>query len=57
MTKETIIQILKGFSDRRLLDGRIIGLLIENYEDIHPYVVEKQAVAKEFYEKQFAFLS
>jgi HD-GYP domain-containing protein (c-di-GMP phosphodiesterase class II) len=56
MSKEGIIQIIKQFSDRRLLDTRIVNLLIENYNEILPYVSEKQAVAREFYEKQFSFI-
>lgn len=56
MSKENIIQIIKQFSDRRLLDTRIANLLFENYNEILPYVAEKQAVARDFYERQFAFI-
>ena len=56
MPKEEIIQILKQFSDRSLMDTRIINLLFENYNEILSYVAGKQAVAREFYEKQFAFI-
>lgn len=56
MSKEGIIQIIKQFSDRSLLDTRIVNLLFENYNEIFSYVAEKQAVAREFYEKQFAFI-
>ncbi len=56
MSKDGIIQIIKQFSDRGLLDARIINLLFENYNEIFPYVAEKQAVAREFYEKQFTFI-
>ncbi|MBI4683549.1 MAG: HD domain-containing protein [Nitrospirae bacterium] len=56
MSREGIIKILKQFSDQRLLDSKIINLLIENYDEIYSYVVERQAVARDFYEKQFAFL-
>jgi len=55
MSKEKIIQIIKQFSDRSLLDTRVVNLLFENYNEIFPYVAEKQAVAREFYEEQFAF--
>ncbi len=54
MSKDGIVQIMKQLSDRSLLDTRIVNLLLENYNDIFPYVEEKQAVAREFYEKQFA---
>ena len=56
MTKEGIVQIIKQFSDRRLLDVRIVNLLFENYEEIFSYVSEKQAIAREFYEKQYSFV-
>ena len=56
MTKDGIVEIIKQFSDRSLLDTRIVNLLFENYNEILPYVAEKQAVAREFYEKQFAFI-
>lgn len=56
MSKDGIVQIIKQFSDRSLLDTRIVNLLFENYNEIFPYVAEKQTVAREFYEKQFAFI-
>lgn len=56
MSKDGIIQIMKQFSDRSLLDTRIINLLFENYEEIFSYVAEKQAIAREFYENQFSFI-
>jgi HD-GYP domain-containing protein (c-di-GMP phosphodiesterase class II) len=56
MTKKQIIQILQQFSDRRLLDARIVNLLFDNYEEIHSYVTNKQAITREFYENQFSFL-
>jgi HD-GYP domain-containing protein (c-di-GMP phosphodiesterase class II) len=57
MSREGIIKILKQFSDQHLLDGKIINLLIENYDVIYSYVLEKQSIARDFYVKQFAFLS
>jgi HD-GYP domain-containing protein (c-di-GMP phosphodiesterase class II) len=56
MSKDGIVEIIKQFSDRSLLDTRIVNLLFDNYNEILPYVAEKQAVAREFYEKQFAFI-
>ena len=55
MSKDGVVQILKEFSDRRLLDTRIVNLLFENYEEIFSYVAEKQTAARNFYEKQFSF--
>jgi HD-GYP domain-containing protein (c-di-GMP phosphodiesterase class II) len=54
--KDGIVQIIKQSSDLSLLDTRIVKLLFENYDEIFSYVAEKQAVTREFYEKQFAFI-
>jgi HD-GYP domain-containing protein (c-di-GMP phosphodiesterase class II) len=54
MSQSEIIKIFKECSDRGLLDNRIVNLLFENYSEIFAYVAEKQAIAREFYEKQFA---
>lgn len=56
MSKDGVLQILKQFSDHRLLDTKIVNLLFENYEEVFSYVAEKQTAAKDFYEKQFSFL-
>jgi hypothetical protein len=56
MSKDGIVQIIKQFSDRSLLDTRIVQLLFENYNEIFSFVAERQAVAREFYEKQFSFI-
>lgn len=56
MSREGIVQIIKQFSDRQLLDSMIVRLLFENFDEIFSYVAEKQAVAEEFYKKQFVFL-
>ena len=56
MSREGIRQIIKQFSDRQLLDTKIVNLLFENFDEIYSHVAEKQAVTREFYEKQFAFI-
>ncbi len=56
MSKNGVVEILKGLSDRRLLDSKIVNLLFDNYEEIFSYVTEKQAAAKHFYQNQFYFL-
>ncbi|NOZ68666.1 MAG: HD domain-containing protein, partial [Deferribacteres bacterium] len=56
MSREGIIQIIKQLADRKLLDRRIVNILFENFDEISSHVSEKQAVVKEFYENQFAFL-
>lgn len=54
MSREGISQIIKQFSDRQLLDTKIVNLLFENFDEIFSHVAEKQAVTREFYENQFA---
>ncbi|MFP4453409.1 MAG: HD domain-containing phosphohydrolase [Desulfobacterales bacterium] len=54
MSKDQIIKIIKQFSDTCLLDDKIAGLLFENYEEISSYTAERQAMARDFYEKQLA---
>lgn len=56
MVKEDIFRIIKQFSDRHLLDAKIAKILFDNFGEISTYVSEKQAIATEFYEKQFSFL-
>ena len=56
MSREGISQIIKQFSDRQLLDTKIVNLLFKNFDEIYSYVAEKQAVTREFYENQFAFI-
>ena len=55
MPRDGVVEIIRQFSDRQLLDDKIINLLFENYNEILHYVAEKQAAAREFYEKQFVF--
>ena len=45
---------MKEFSNRKLLDARAVNTLLNNYDDIFPYFDEKQTLAREYYEKQFA---
>ena len=57
LPKKEVIQIIKQLSNRNLLDGKIVNLLFENYEEIFSYVTEKQSAARDFYEMQFSFLA
>lgn len=57
MSKDEIAKIIKQFSDRGLLDNRIVNLLFENYNEIFQHMIEKQATTREFYEKQFASIN
>lgn len=56
MSEKRITQIIKDFADRQLLSATIISLLFDNFDEIYSQVAEKQAAAREFYEKQFAFI-
>lgn len=56
MSRDQIVQIMQQLSDQSLLDAGIINLLFDNYNEIYPYIAEKQAVVRDFYEKQFAFI-
>jgi HD-GYP domain-containing protein (c-di-GMP phosphodiesterase class II) len=56
MNKDDIARIIKQFSDRHLLDAKIVTIVLDNFSEISSYVSEKQATAKEFYEKQFSFI-
>ncbi len=56
MAKHEIVRILKQLSDRGLLDTGIVNLALENYEGLFSFISEKQAIAREFYERQFSFI-
>jgi HD-GYP domain-containing protein (c-di-GMP phosphodiesterase class II) len=53
MGKDEIHRIIKSQTDEGLLDKIVYELLFDNYESINTYVKEKQAKAKDFYEKRF----
>lgn len=56
MSKEGIERIIGDFASRELLDKRIVNLLFDKYEEIDSYVKDRQNLARQFYEKQFAFI-
>jgi len=53
MSKKEIFRIMKQYSDRHLLDSKIVDLLFDNYEVTFDCVVGKQTEAHEFYVNQF----
>ncbi len=57
LPKERIIQTIKQFSDRQLLDANIVTLLLNNFDEISSYVAEKQSISRDCYENQFALLN
>jgi HD-GYP domain-containing protein (c-di-GMP phosphodiesterase class II) len=52
MSREGVVEIIRQFSERQLLDKRIIDLLFENYEEVKSYMSLKQGEARDFYERQ-----
>ncbi len=54
MSRSEITGILTDFSRRALLDPGVIGLVLENYDEIAGYVREKKAEARHFYDRRFA---
>jgi HD-GYP domain-containing protein (c-di-GMP phosphodiesterase class II) len=54
MSEKEIVRILKQFSDRGLLDTAVVNLVLENFEELLSHMSGKQAIAREFYERQFS---
>lgn len=50
MSKNGIIDILKSFSDRQLLDRKVVNVLFENFDNIFSHAREKQSIARKHYE-------
>ncbi|MGH4120989.1 HD-GYP domain-containing protein [Clostridium sp.] len=53
MNKDEIYKIFKTQTDEKLLDKRIVEVLLDNYETIKIQVKAKQLKALDFYEKRF----
>ncbi|MGB5158346.1 HD domain-containing phosphohydrolase [Desulfobacterium sp. N47] len=53
MSQKEIVKIMKQFSDRKVLDPKIIDLLMAHYDEIDSHVKEVQAKSLEFYKQQF----
>ncbi len=51
MDREEISTILKNQAERGYIDRNIVGLLLENYDEILPHVHEQQTVTRQYYEK------
>ncbi|OIP66014.1 MAG: hypothetical protein AUK29_01640 [Nitrospirae bacterium CG2_30_53_67] len=52
--RKGIIRILKDFSARKLLESKVVDLLVENYDEVFLEMRKKQEAARAFYEEQFA---
>lgn len=53
MTMNEIIKIMKELQSTNKLDNKIINLLLDNLDQIVPFVRQQQKIAKDFYEDQF----
>lgn len=56
MGYEDIKKIMKNMAGMNFVDKRIVQLVLDNYPDIVKTVKERQAVTKEFYERQFSVI-
>ncbi len=57
MQKAEVIKILSNQPSKGLLDKRIVNLLLENYDEILRHMKERQAVSREYYEKDMGLIS
>ncbi|MCB2227213.1 MAG: HD domain-containing protein [Desulfarculaceae bacterium] len=56
LPQEKIMHIMAGMADDRHLDAHVVGALGDDYGRIRSDVVEKQGLARDYYEHQFASL-
>lgn len=54
MKREELLEKLKEQTENKLLDKQIVGLLLENYDEVVAAVRRKQAVIQQYYEKKFS---
>jgi len=54
MPRVEIIRILKEYASRNLLEKRIVDLVVDDYQQVHSFMKQKQDAARSFYESQFA---
>ncbi len=55
--RDELIAELKRQVDKNLLDRQIVNLLLKDYDEIAASVKAKQAITKEYYDRQFACLT
>lgn len=55
--KEQLVAELKRQADEKLLDQKIVNLLLKDYDEIAALVTAKQADTKDYYDRQFACLA
>lgn len=57
MDKDQVIKVIQEEKANGRLDANVVKILVDNYDGIFEFVSEKQAEAREFYEKNFSFYS
>jgi len=53
MTKEQIYQLLRNQVRQNYIDGQIVDLLFDHYDEINTFVRQNQEEARHFYERRF----
>ncbi len=53
LNRDEVIEILRQLTEKKLLDPKVIKVLLDNYGDILLYVSERQEAVRVFYETQF----
>lgn len=56
MIRKDIEEIMRSMAASGQLDARIVKLVFDSYDEIAPFVCERQAKTKAFYEREFAAL-
>ena len=54
MGKDEILSILRDGRDKNALDSNVVNVLEKNYDEIATLTAQRQAAAKEYYEREFA---
>ncbi len=53
MTQEQIYQLLRNQVRQNYIDGQIVDLLFDHYDEINTFVRQNQEEARHFYERRF----
>jgi len=57
MSRDKIMGILRDHADKKVLDAKLVEVLLNNYEEVEARTRGKQEAAKEYYEQRFASCS
>ncbi len=53
MSREEVTRIFEDYLERKLLEKRIVDLLVDNYQEVYSFMRTRQEAARTFYENQF----